>query len=74
MAGHDIAVVGTPHMTEQVYKFIAYRMRGNIGHTAHYVPVVHNGFGFWFYTYDDEFLHTRLAVLGIFKFYFKVTV
>ena len=56
MAGHDIAVVGTPHMAEQVYKFIAYRMGGNISYTAHYIPIVHNGFRFWFYTYDDELL------------------
>ena len=56
MAGHDIAVVGTPHMAEQVYKFIAYRMSGNLSYTAHYIPIVYNGFRFWFYTYDDELL------------------
>ena len=42
MAGHDIAVAGTPHMAEQVYKFIAYRMDGNLSYTAHYIPIVYS--------------------------------
>ena len=56
MQGQDIAVVGTPHMAECVYKLMAYHMQGDVSDTLHYREVEYNGFKFWFHTYGDELL------------------
>lgn len=56
MSGQDIAVVGTPHMAECIYKLMAYRMKGNVTDSLHYREVEYNGFKFWFHTYGDELL------------------
>ena len=56
MQGQDIAVVGTPHMSECVYKLMAYQMKGDVSDTLHYREVEYNGFKFWFHTYGDELL------------------
>ncbi len=56
MQGKNIAVVGTPHMAECVYKLMAYQMNGDISDTLHYREIEYNGFKFWFHTYGDELL------------------
>ena len=56
LAGENLAVVGTPHMNECVYKFMAYYMGGKTDGALHFRPVEHNGFKFWFSTYENELL------------------
>lgn len=56
LAGENLAVVGTPHMNECVYKFMAYYMGVKTDGALHFRPVEHNGFKFWFSTYENELL------------------
>lgn len=56
LAGENLAVVGTPHMNECVYKLMAYCMGGKTDGAVHFRPVEYNGFKFWFSTYENELL------------------
>ncbi|MCH5185371.1 MAG: hypothetical protein J1F64_04510 [Oscillospiraceae bacterium] len=56
MTGEDIAVVGTPHMAEFIYKLLAHQMGGDVSDNLHYREVEYNRFKFWFHTYEDELL------------------
>ncbi|MDY3030129.1 MAG: hypothetical protein SOS24_00010 [Clostridia bacterium] len=57
MKGQDIAVIGTPHMADFLYILLGYYM-GYSGNTdkLRYRETEHNGYKFWFYTYDNELL------------------
>lgn len=57
MKGQDIAVVGTPHIADFLYKLMAYQMGYNgMKDKLIYHQVEHNGFKFWFYTYKNELM------------------
>lgn len=56
LEGKDIAVIGTPHMNDCVYKLMSYHMDGNTDESSHFRPIEYNGFKFWFHTYEDELL------------------
>jgi len=53
-AGQDIAVVGTPHKPEFIYKLLAYQLGLNIESELAPREVMRNGYKFNFMTYDDE--------------------
>lgn len=58
--GQDIAVIGTPHANDIIYKLTAdvlnleYEKTG----TMSYMKVEHNGYKFWFSTFNDLILRT----------------
>ncbi len=57
--GQDIAVVGTPHVTNNEYLLTAAclgYMAGITDQTAEYRPVIRNGYEFWFNTFDNELI------------------
>ena len=56
MSGKDIAVVGTPHLAECVYKLMAYHIQDDISGESHFRFTEHNGFKFWFHTYENELI------------------
>ena len=60
MKGENIAVVGTPHQPEWIYKLFAFSLPGlNFDIDARLKPgttVEHNGWRFRFNTYEDEVL------------------
>ena len=57
MKGQDIAVVGTPHIADFLYKLMAYQMgHDGMNDQLSYQPVEHNGYKFWFYTYKNELM------------------
>ena len=57
MKCQDIAVVGTPHIADFLYKLMAYQMGYNgTNDKLIYHQVDHNGFKFWFYTYKNELM------------------
>ena len=57
MKGQDIAVIGTPHMADFIYRLLAYQMGYNSeDDKLRYQEVCHNGYKFWFYTYQNELM------------------
>ena len=56
MKGQNIAVIGTPHMAEFLYRLLAYQMGYDSNDELRYREVTHNGYKFWFYTYDNELM------------------
>lgn len=53
--GKDIAVVGTPHLNEIVYKMYAVALEVDIADKQmKYQEIERNNFKFWFMTYDNE--------------------
>jgi len=56
--GQDIIVAGTPHVPDFIYKFFAYTLglHFDVNAQVRYQEVEHNGFKFWFTTYDDKVL------------------
>ena len=54
--GKDMLVVGTPFHAEFLYKLVAFTMGFDFDEDAEmrYQLVTHNGYRFWFTTYDDE--------------------
>jgi len=58
--GQGIIVAGTPHVPDFVYKFFAYTLGLNFDMNTRlrYQEVEHNGYKFWFTTYDDKVLRT----------------
>jgi len=54
--GRDMLVVGTPFHAEFLYKLTAFAMGFDFDEDAEmrYKLVNHNGYRFWFTTYDDE--------------------
>lgn len=57
MKGQDMAVIGTPHMADFMYKLLAYRIGyDGSGDSLRYLEITHNGYRFWFYTYENELL------------------
>ena len=54
LKGKDIAVAGTFHVREFVYKLLAFQLGFNIYHNLHYQEVTYGGYKFWFTTYADE--------------------
>ena len=57
MKGQDMAVIGTPHMADFIYKLLAYQMGYNSENDKlRYQEVCHNGYKFWFYTYQNELM------------------
>ena len=57
MKVQDITVIGTPHMANFMYKLLAYRIGyDSSGDSLRYLEITHNGFLFWFYTYENRLL------------------
>ena len=59
LKGKNIAVIGTPHQPEWIYKLFAYSIKLDFDKDAKVKPnniVTHNGYKFRFTTYDDEVL------------------
>jgi hypothetical protein len=58
LKGEDIDVVGTPHTFEWLPKLFLYTMGHDIDGNAklRYQKVRHNGYQFWFMTFDDQLL------------------
>lgn len=57
MKGQDIAVIGTPHMADFIYKLLAYKMGYSCeDDKLRYQEVTHNNYKFWFYTYENELM------------------
>ena len=57
MKGQDMAVIGTPHMADFMYRLLAYRMGyDSSDDSLRYLEIAHNGYRFWFYTYENELL------------------
>ena len=57
MKGQDMAVIGTPHMADFIYKLLAYKIGYNCEHDQlRYQEVTHNNYKFWFYTYENELM------------------
>jgi hypothetical protein len=58
--GKDIAVVGTPHMTQNEYLLIAsclgYEIKCSEQEEIGYRSIIRNGYEFWFPTYESEVL------------------
>jgi hypothetical protein len=54
----DIIVAGTPHFPDHVYKLLALTLgfEFDIDAKPQYQEVEHNGYKFWFTTYNDEIL------------------
>jgi hypothetical protein len=59
LSGVDIAVVGTNHLNENAYKFIAVYLGVDVNAVdcqIKYQRVLYNGFRFWFSSYQNEVL------------------
>lgn len=57
MKGQDMAVIGTPHMADFIYKLLAYKIGYNCEHDQlRYQEVTYNDYKFWFYTYENELM------------------
>ena len=56
LAGEDIAVVGTPHMAEFMYKLFAFQMGYDISDELHDQEVTHGGYKFKIMTYENDVL------------------
>lgn len=57
--GQDIAVVGTPHFTNNEYLLTAAclgYLAGLSDQTTQYQPIIRNGYEFWFNTFDNELI------------------
>jgi hypothetical protein len=55
LKGRDIAVIGTPNLTESDYNLQAFALSGNLGTMMNYRIVRHNGWRFPLYTFSEGF-------------------
>lgn len=54
MKHKKIDVIGTPHQPEWVYKLFAYSLGLDVDATFKNMTIIHNGYRFWFCTFDNE--------------------
>ncbi|MSS11310.1 hypothetical protein FYJ38_22080 [Clostridium sp. WB02_MRS01] len=56
LTGKDIAVVGTPHYAETVYKLIAFHLGIDVSDALHWQIIKYRGYKFGFTTYNNPML------------------
>jgi len=65
MKGQDIAVIGTPHVSEIVYLLFANALglKPKLNDaTMHYTKIKRNGYEFWFNTYSNDLLLREIQI------------